>query len=127
LSPDSPNLSTTPQPESDMKSLLEQYHQIWSTIDLQEAAQRQPQPQVSAKTPISLSEIFSPNNVVMLIAKVSLEVMGDVTESETTLPKEEVLAEKIVKIYTNNQKQLCPARAHTRQQEYQTFMNLRGD
>ena len=41
---------------------------------------------------------------MLLIAKVSLEVMGDITESETTLPKEEVIAEKIVKVYTNNQK-----------------------
>lgn len=108
-----------------MKSLLEQYHQIWSTIDLQEAAQRHTQ--VGAKTQVSLSEIFSSDDVVLLIAKVSLEVMSDITESETILPKEEVLAEKIVKIYTQNQKQLCPARAHTRHQEYQTFMNLRGD
>jgi hypothetical protein len=52
---------------------------------------------------------------VLLLAKVSLEVIGDITKSETNLPKEEVLAEKMVKIYTNNQKQLCPTRAHTRQ------------
>lgn len=55
-----------------------------------------------AKTQVNLSEIFSPSDIVMCIAKVSLEVMSDITESETTLPKEEILAERIVKTYTHN-------------------------
>jgi hypothetical protein len=55
-----------------------------------------------AKTQINLSEIFSPSDIVLCIAKVSLEVIADVTETETTLAKEEIIADKIVKTYTQN-------------------------
>lgn len=64
---------------------------------------------------------------MLCIAKVSLEVIADVTETETTLAKEEIIADKIVKTFTQNQVQLSPERAHNRKQECNTFMNLRGD
>jgi len=50
----------------------------------------------------------------MCIAKVSLGVMSDITEIETTASQEEIIAEKIVKSYTHNQVQLCSVKAHTR-------------
>ena len=63
---------------------------------------------------MNLSEIFNPSDSVLCIAKVSLEVMRDVTETETSIPKEEIIAANIVKTYTHSQVQLCSERAHTR-------------
>ena len=53
----SPSFSTTPQPDNEMTTLLEQYHQIWSTIDQQEAAQLNTHSS-NGKTPIAAARHF---------------------------------------------------------------------
>ncbi len=67
--------------------------------------------------------------IIDFIARVShqLQVINDVTESETTIAKAEIIADRIVETFQNNQVQLCHERAHSRKPDFKTFIDLRGD
>jgi hypothetical protein len=125
---------SSPTPPAAELSLLAQYHEIWSTIDQQEAEQQHH----SDSNTISISDCFSAFDLQKCIDKVSFDLIAEDAvvsdQPETSQPgleaeKEETISQKMVKSFAENQapcRQLCHVRAHQRDQQTDIFQNLRS-